>query len=164
MRGEVALERDQLEAAHDRLREALETAEALALHDLAAYVHGLLAHAAINAHDGGQAEAHGAAALRISTAIGHRFFEGTSHRALGRLARTEGRHEAAHQSLQEARAIFEAGRMEHELGRTLLELARLERDAGQPEASSAYLADALAIFTSLGAEGDRQKAIELVEC
>jgi hypothetical protein len=161
MRGEIALERGDLDTANVHLTEAMTAAETLALQDLAAYVHALLAHTAIDARDAAQAEAHAAAALQISTAIGHRFFAGVAHRATGRIHRVSGRHEAARLALREARTIFEAGGISHELGRTLLELARLERDAGQPEASSAYLADARAIFTRLGASGDLEKVSEL---
>lgn len=65
------------------------------------------------------------------------------------------------QHLTESIKIFEDLKMEHEIGRTILQTARLHFKLNEDEEANVHLIKAKGIFQKLGARGDLKKATEL---
>jgi tetratricopeptide (TPR) repeat protein/predicted Ser/Thr protein kinase len=71
--------------------------------------------------------------------------------------------EAAFRYLKESLELLESLRMEHEVGRTCLQLARYYKITGRDDDYTKFLERAVSAFESLGAQGDLEKVNRLAE-
>ncbi|MBI5876963.1 MAG: tetratricopeptide repeat protein [Chloroflexi bacterium] len=127
-----------------------------------AQAHWLMALAQLAGANLPEAEAAAAQALTIASDAKLAPYEGRAARALGSVRRAQGRLDEARELLQRARGIFVTLKDRLEMARTDLEIASLCRASGDAAAQAESARGAEAVFVSLGAEVDRQRAAALV--
>ena len=113
-------------------------------------------------------------AVSMAGKMHQKWFEGIAHRSLGMILmmrwqqvpanqRPERLYQESLEHLQTSLSIFQEGGFEHEGARSSLELARLLKCNGDLVQSGQHVQHALEIFQKLGALGDLDRAIALMD-
>jgi hypothetical protein len=119
----------------------------------------MLAEAAARAEDRAALEEFAAPAAELAHRYGHRLYAAIADRALGVLARIQGRSDDARRLLQTALRSFDDLGTRWQVGRTQGEMAVLEHELGKPDEARVWMDLALASLETMQAEPDRQRLI-----
>lgn len=158
--GSVQLDLGEYSSARETLSQNIEMSRKMGFRIFESQVHSWLALSQLHLGDLGSAEAIAAEAIRIAQEMKQQSQLAAAERTMAvigvaRFSATQtGNPDELIKRLQRSLAIFEELKMQHEAGRTCLEIARFYRAVKDIDTCKKYLLQSKEIFQRLGALGD----------
>ena len=170
--GEVDLDLGNLSRAKERLEKSIELQKEMGLRVFESQAHAWLGLVLVELGQLGEAKQIALKALNVASEMNQKGSEGIAKRVLAMIRleqlKGEGGNSLGREAwkeigmhLRETLEIFQELNMEHEVGRSYLELARFSQLFGDAAEGHTYLLRAKEIFKKLGASGDYEKAKKL---